>query len=66
MHNGCFATLKEVVRFYNTRDLPGASWPAPEVVENVNSLEMGDLKLTDTEVDEILAFLNTLTDIKFP
>jgi len=58
MHNGCFATLKEVVRFYNTRDLPGASWPAPEVVENVNSLEMGDLKLTDTEVDEEYLLIN--------
>ena len=26
-HNGYFATLRELVSFYNTRDLGG--WPAP-------------------------------------
>jgi cytochrome c peroxidase len=53
MHNGYFAILKDVIRFYNTRDIPGAGWPAPEVAENVNRLEMGNLKLTDTEIDDI-------------
>jgi cytochrome c peroxidase len=66
MHNGYFAILKDVIRFYNTRDIPGAGWPAPEVAENVNRLEMGNLKLTDTEIDDILAFLNTLTDKRLP
>jgi cytochrome c peroxidase len=62
MHNGAFATLHEVVDFYNTRDVPGADWPPPEVPENVNTDELGDLGLTPTEVDAIVAFLETLTD----
>jgi cytochrome c peroxidase len=66
MHNGYFTTLTDVVKFYNTRDVASAGWPAPEVVENVNKKDMGDLKLTDTEIEDIVAFLNTLTDTKFP
>jgi cytochrome c peroxidase len=66
MHNGYFTTLKDVVRFYNTRDVASAGWPAPEVAENVNKQDMGDLKLTDSEIEDIVAFLNTLTDTKFP
>jgi len=66
MHNGYFTTLKDVVKFYNTRDVASAGWPAPEVAENVNKQDMGDLKLTDSEIEDILAFLNTLTDMKFP
>jgi cytochrome c1 len=27
---------------------------------------MGNLKLTDSELDDIVAFLNTLSDTKFP
>lgn len=61
MHNGFFSDLKEVVNFYNTRDVDN-KWPAPEVAENVNADELGDLKLTDEEVDAIVAFLRTLTD----
>jgi cytochrome c peroxidase len=61
MHNGFFSDLKEAVNFYNTRDAD-RKWPAPEVAENVNADELGDLKLTDEEVDAIVAFLRTLTD----
>lgn len=61
-HNGYFKTLREVVEFYNTRDVPGAGWPKPEVEENVNELEVGNLGLTDAEVDAVVAFLATLTD----
>jgi len=60
MHNGVFRTLKEVVDFYNRRDV-GAFDP-PEVAENVNTDELGDLGLTDAEVADIVAFLGTLTD----
>jgi cytochrome c peroxidase len=60
MHNGVFSTLHEVVDFYNTRDLGG--WPPPEVPENVNQDELGNLGLTEAEVDTIVAFLETLTD----
>jgi cytochrome c peroxidase len=61
-HNGYFKSLREIVEFYNTRDVPGAGWPKPEVEENVNRIELGNLGLTEPEVDAIVAFLGTLTD----
>lgn len=60
-HNGVFATLKEIVHFYNTRDVPSAGWPRAEVFENMN-VRIGNLGLTDQEEDAIVAFLMTLTD----
>ncbi len=71
MHNGTFQTLDQVVNFYNTRDvLPVCPtdaiqpncWPLPEVPENVDTLLMGNLGLTQGEVNDIVAFLQTLTD----
>jgi cytochrome c peroxidase len=77
MHNGYFKTLRGVVDFYNSRDIKPACkdpltpeaqaladgcWPAAEVAENVNHAELGDLGLTDREVDDLVAFLRTLTD----
>jgi cytochrome c peroxidase len=64
MHNGCFKTLKDVVHFYNTRDVDEAGWPPPEVAENINRDEMGNLGLTEDEEDAIVDFLKTLTDLK--
>jgi cytochrome c peroxidase len=67
-HNGVFKTLKEVVMFNNTRDVMGAGWGPPEVPENVHKhmpMEpgfFGMLGLTNQEVDDIVAFLETLTD----
>jgi len=66
MHNGYFMTLTDVMRFYNTRDVASAGWPAPEVAQNVNKQDMGNLNLTDSEIEDIVAFLNTLSDTKFP
>ena len=60
MHNGIFKTLYEVVAFYNTRDQ--GPWPPPEVSENVNYEELGDLKLNNQEIEDLVAFLETLTD----
>ena len=60
MHNGVFTTLTEVVDFYNTRDVK--KWPPAEVTENVNNEELGDLKLTSQEVEDIVVFMKTLTD----
>ena len=60
MHNGVFKSLKEVVHFYNTRDV--GDWPPPEVAANVNTDELGDLGLTDAEEDAIVAFMETLSD----
>jgi cytochrome c peroxidase len=75
-HNGYFKSLEGIVHFYNTRDVlptcPGAGteaqalaadcWPAPEVAENVNDDELGDLGLTASEEAAIVAFLKTLSD----
>ena len=58
-HNGSFATLRDMVVFKNTRDKAG--W-APDVAENMTS-EIGDLGLTDGQVDDLVAFLMTLTDL---
>jgi cytochrome c peroxidase len=33
-----------------------------EVAENVNRDELGNLKLSEQEVDDIVAFMHTLTD----
>ncbi len=73
MHNGYFKSLKEVVHFYNTRDVlrrcqpgdPGEKvtcWPAPEDSTNLNKRQLGNLGLTDQEEDAMVAFLKTLTD----
>jgi cytochrome c peroxidase len=77
MHNGYFMTLRGVVDFYNTRDTKPACpqeflderaaiakgcWPVAEVAENVNRDELGNLKLSEQEVDDIVAFMHTLTD----
>jgi len=73
MHNGYFKSLKEVVHFYNTRDVlprckegdPGektSCWPAPEDSTNLNKKQLGDLKMTDQEENDLVAFLKTLTD----
>ncbi|MGD8306755.1 MAG: cytochrome c peroxidase [Ignavibacteria bacterium] len=60
MHNGVFKTLFSVLAFYNTRDV--AKWPEPEVSDNVNMEELGNLKLTNEELEDLVAFLRTLTD----
>lgn len=73
MHNGYFKSLKEVVHFYNTRDVlpickpgdPGekvSCWPPPEDSTNLNKRQLGDLNLSGQEEDELFAFLKTLTD----
>ena len=59
-HNGYFKSLEEVVHFYNARDVE--SWPAPEVVVNVNTDELGNLGLTVEEEAALVAFLKTLSD----
>jgi cytochrome c peroxidase len=61
-HNGYFKSLWEIVHFYNTRDVPGAGWPAPELADNINTTEMGNLGLNYGEELAIVAFLKTLSD----
>ncbi len=62
MHNGFFRSLKDVVHFYNTRDLSEGEWPPPEIEVNVNTEEVGDLGLTPEEEDAIVLFMKTLSD----
>jgi cytochrome c peroxidase len=67
MHNGVFKSLEEVVHFYNTRDVPGAGWAAPEVDHNVNrdifeGVPLGNFELDAEAEAAIVAFLKTLTD----
>ncbi len=74
MHNGVFKSLEQVVHFYNTRDvLPNCAavadpkfgvncWPSPEVTENVNVDELGNLGLTPEEESAVVAYLKTLSD----
>jgi cytochrome c peroxidase len=77
MHNGYLLSLKEVVHFYNTRDVfpqpvlsghcpPGTvekvtCWPMPEDPNNMN-MTIGKLGLSDSEENDLVAFLQTLTD----
>jgi cytochrome c peroxidase len=76
-HTGYIKSLKQLVHFYNTRDLypyPVTSghcptgttervncWPMPEVPNNVD-MTTGNLSLTDTQENQIVAFLQTLVD----
>jgi cytochrome c peroxidase len=72
-HNGYFTSLKEIVHFYNTRDvLPRCKphdagegttcWPAPESTDNMNTKHVGNLHLSGEEEDAIVSFMQTLTD----
>lgn len=73
MHNGYLKSLKEVVHFYNTsqklprcaQGSPGEKvtcWPPPEYPSTVNHTQLGNLGLTSDEEDDIVSFLQTLTD----
>lgn len=65
-HNGYFMTLKEIVHFYNTRDVPAANkgldWDMPEYADTVNFDELGNLGLNDKDEDALVAFMKTLSD----
>jgi cytochrome c peroxidase len=76
-HNGYIKSLKQLVHFYNTRDVfpfnvtsghcpMGTTekvdcWPMPEVKNNLD-MTIGKLFLSDTEENQIVAFLQTLSD----
>ena len=59
-HNGVFPTLHHVVDFHNTRDV--SDWPPPEVASNLDTERVGNLGLSEDEVDDIVAFLMSLSD----
>jgi cytochrome c peroxidase len=76
-HNGYAKSLKQLVHFYNTRDVfpfnvtsgncPAGTtekvncWPMPEVPNNLD-MTVGNLGLTDQEENLIVLFMQTLTD----
>jgi cytochrome c peroxidase len=63
MHNGALKSLEEVVQFYNKRDaMILAGTLEPEIWENMNEDELGDLGLTPREEAALVAFLRTLSD----
>ena len=78
MHNGRFATLREAVAFYATRDTdPGRWYPRGEAFDDLPPALRGNVDretrpyhrqpgqrpaLRDDEIDDIVAFLHTLTD----
>ena len=81
MHNGVFTTLRDAVAFYNTRSTDPGKWYAgaktfddvPATYRdniNVNSPPMNrragmPAALTEGEIDDIVAFLRTLTDAAY-
>jgi cytochrome c peroxidase len=78
MHNGRFATLREAVAFYATRDTEPQRWyPNGEAFDDLPAPLRGNVDretrpyhrqpgqrpaLRDDEIDDIVAFLHTLTD----
>ena len=62
MHNGVLKSLKEVVHFYNTRDVRAENWPRPEFPETMNDRRVGRLRLSNADEDAIVAFMRTLSD----
>jgi cytochrome c peroxidase len=59
MHNGAFATLDEVITFYNKGGAQGMGLNNPQ-----QTLPDDALHLSDDETHAIIAFLHTLNDIK--
>ncbi len=72
MHNGVFASLDQVMQFYATRDVTPARWyrggkpddlPAQYAKNLSKEVPFGPRRrLSDAEIADIIAFLDTLTD----
>jgi len=76
-HNGYIKSLKQLVHFYNTRDVypfnvtsghcPAGTiekvtcWPMPEVPNNID-MTVGNLGLTDQEENQLVIVMQALTD----
>ena len=81
MHNGSLSSLREVMEFYNTRGTDPVRWfgksgtfddVAPEFHDNVNvnspplNRKLGSAAaLSDTDIDDLVSFLRTLTDERY-
>ncbi|WP_227819878.1 cytochrome-c peroxidase [Marinobacterium aestuarii] len=76
MHNGVFAELETVVRFYNSYNSKsaaskinpqtGQSWGQPEVAQNLSLTELESGPALDSKrIAALVAFLKTLTDKRY-
>jgi cytochrome c peroxidase len=66
-HNGYFENLQYMVDFLATRDVGSAdpavgAWAPPEVPATVDREHVGHLGLSPRDIDDLVAFLGTLTD----
>lgn len=72
MHNGVFTTLDQVMQFYATRDLTPARWYPSGKPDDLPERYAGNVsqkvpfgrrrRLSDADIADIIAFLQTLTD----
>jgi len=63
-HNGYFENLEYFISFLDTRDVGSPEtgpWALPEVAANVD-VRVGDLGLSEQDINDLLAFLATLND----
>ncbi|WP_455732862.1 cytochrome-c peroxidase, partial [Burkholderia stabilis] len=81
MHNGVFTTLRDAVAFYNTRSTdPGFWYHGAKTFDDVPAAYRGNINvnstpmnrrpgtppaLSEAEIDDIVAFLGTLTDARY-
>lgn len=61
-HNGSIATLREVMEFYNERDVTPERWGATDYPETVNREDLGNLGLSAQEVEDLTALMDAFTD----
>lgn len=57
MHNGVYNTLEEVMKFYNVGGGAGIG-----IHQDLQTLPPDALDLTDQDIADVIAFMNTLTD----
>lgn len=62
LHNGTIATLREVMEFYNRRDLEPERWGRTDYPETVNHEHLGNLSLTDGEINDLVVLMSAFTD----
>ncbi len=75
MHNGAFAELDTVMRFYDhfvtgsenaINPETGLAWADPEVADTISLTELSDAqKLDDVDIEALVCFLLTLTDARY-
>ncbi len=82
MHNGALTSLRQVVAFYATRDTSPSRWyPSGVRFDSVPKQYRAQVNVTtppyerrpgqapalrDAEIDAVVAFLGTLTDVRVP